>query len=108
MKTIEKVTRDGDPQYFQRLTRKEMADCLRDLYAGAVVDGIYTDEDSSAVWYLKDGSSDCLTGGWEAPKKPAIAKIEKFVYDNAGDTQIFGKVSDPVQNPRYGDWEIEY
>jgi hypothetical protein len=107
MKTIEKVTRDGDTQYFQNLTKKEMAETIRDLYSGAVEDGIYTDEDSSAVWYLKDGSSGFLSGGWEAPKKPAIAKIEKFVYYNAGDTQIWGKVPAPVQNPRYGDWEIE-
>lgn len=107
MAQIEKVTRDGDPQYFYKLTKKEMAETIRDLYAGAVEAGIYVDEDSSAEWILKDGSSGNLSGGWEAPKRPAISNIVKFAYYNAGDTQYYGKGIAPVQNPRYGDWEIE-
>ena len=107
MTQVEKVTRDGDKQYFEYLTKKEMAWCLHCLFSENIEDGIFTDEDSSAVWYLKDGSSDCLSAGFEAPKKPAISKIEKFVYNNPATTQIYGKVPAPVQNPRYGDWEIE-
>ena len=107
MTQIDKVTRDGDPQYFVKLTsRKEVASTINDLFF-AVENGIYTDEDSSAEWYLKDGTSGNLSGGLEAPKKPAIANIVKFAYYNSGDTQFYGKGISIVQNPRYGDWELE-
>ena len=109
MKQIEKVTRDGDTQYFQKIsTKKELERIVRDLYSDAVEDGIYTDEDSSAEWLLRDGREGNLSGGWDAPKLPSISNIVKFAYYNAGDTQYYGKGIEIIQNERYGDWELNF
>jgi hypothetical protein len=108
MKTIEKITRDGDIQYFEKLTNKDLSWLLKCLFSENVdEDGLFNDEDSSAEWYLKDGSYGCLCFGWESPKKPAIDKIERFVYNNPATTAYRGKGIAIVQNEKYGDWEIE-
>jgi len=108
MKQIEKVTRDGDTQYFRILTKTEMAEILRDVYAGAVENGVYIDEDSSVEWRLRDGREGCLVTEFDAPKRPNVRNIVKFAYYTAGDTQIFGKGIEIVQDDRYGDWGLNF
>ena len=50
MTHIEKTTRDGDTLYFQKIsTKKELKEVIQMLYSDSVNDGIFTDDDSSAV-----------------------------------------------------------
>lgn len=105
MKQIEKITRDGDIQYFEVLTsRKELAERLNDNW-WAINDNQWTDEDTAIHWYLKDGTYGCLMEGWPVPKKPAIAQIAQYIESNAATTAIYGKGLSIMQNEHYGDWE---
>lgn len=113
MKTIEKITRDGDIQCFEIITsRKELASFMRDTLWDSVYSEyadnhrIYFDDDTNTYYYDKEGRFFSISAG-DTVKRPNIAKIEKLLQHNPGSTVIYGNVP-IIYNERYGDWEADF
>jgi hypothetical protein len=114
MKTVEKITRDGDIQTFEIITsRKELASFMHDTlwesyYSSYAKDegNIHTDADTSTFYYDKDGNFFSITEG-DKVKKPNISKIEKLLQHNGCTTVIYGNAP-IVFNEHYGDWEVDF
>jgi hypothetical protein len=109
MKTIEKITRDGDIQIFEIIeSRKELAKHLRNIlfeniYSEYADNKIFNDGDTTIGYYDKEGNFYWISEGEEV-KRPNISKIEKYLEHNAGTTVIYGDI-EITYNEHYGDWE---
>lgn len=109
MKQIEKITRDGDTQYFEIIeSRKELQEYFNGYWWNVESgDTEWFDEDTAIHWYMKDGSYGCLMDTEPLPnKKPCVQNMIKYIESNAATTVIYGKGLEIVQNERYGDWEV--
>ncbi len=108
MITVEKITCDGDTQYFEIITsRKELQEWFNDYWWNIETgDTEWLDEDTAIHWYLKDGTDGCLMDGFPLPKKPSIRNIAQYIESNSATTVIYGKGLEIVQNDHYGDWEV--
>jgi hypothetical protein len=108
MKTIEKLTRDGDTQIFEIIeSRKELASWLRDslwdnLYS-QFKEPVFYDPDTTIAYYDKTDKFYWIAEG-EAVKRPNVANISKLVSTNGSTVVIYGNVS-ILYNEHYGDWE---
>jgi hypothetical protein len=116
MKTIEKITTDGDVQFFEIITsRKELNEFLHDhlneyIYSEYAKewhpDKVFKDEDTTICYYDKAGKFACISAG-EKVNRPNVSKIEKLLSTNGSTTVIYGDVSISF-NERYGDWEVDF
>ena len=111
MKTIEKITREGDTMIFEIIeSRKELAGWMRDQLFDAVYSeyrtGTWNDDDSSIDCQYKDGTFWGTDFG-DSVKKPNISNIVKMISNNCSTTVIYGDIK-IVQNEKYGDWEVEW
>lgn len=111
MKTIEKITRDGDAQTFEIITsKKELAKWLKsalcDSIYGQYANNMHQDGDSTMYYYNKDGNFFSITEG-ATVKRPNVAKIEKLIQNNDSTTVIYG-YAPIVYNEHYGDWEVDF
>jgi hypothetical protein len=116
MKTIEKVTRDGDTQIFEIITsRRELAEFLRNTLHEYIYseyakdwhpDRIFKDCDTTICYYDKDGKYKWISEG-EKVNRPNIANIEKMMSTNGSTIVIYGNVP-IIFNDHYGDWEVDF
>lgn len=110
MKTIEKVTRDGDIQYFDIIeSRKELKSWVKTLFYDSKYcdspSGIWEDEDAAVNYYDKSGNYHGFYPGDEI-KGLRISQIDRFVYSNCSSEMIYGNVP-IVYSEDYGDWRTE-
>jgi hypothetical protein len=108
IKTVEKITRDGDIQIFEIITtRKDLREFLRDLLWDGVYSseplGIWNDCDSSLHYYDTNGLYHGFSEG-DPVKRINHRTIDRLISDNGCTTVIFGDVQ-LIYNDRYGDWE---
>ena len=111
MKVIEKVTRDGDIQFFEIIeSRKELGAILKDILWDSLYSqyktGAWTDDDSSLYIEYKNGDFAHYCIGSQV-KRPNISNISKMQYNNPETTMIYGNIQ-IVQNDHYGDWDTDF
>lgn len=120
MTQIEKVTRDGDVQFFQQYTRKDLKevveqyfsmlkDCESDARFSSQPSALdYYFQDCGLFWQLDDGTTGSIDIWGLDGKRPAINRIEKL-HENGYGVYIgfFGKGIAPAYNEHYGDWDID-
>ena len=120
MTQIEKVTRDGDTQYFQKYSRNELKGVL-DIYFEMLKDSECDTrfstkqrtlenyfEDCGLFWVLDDGTTGSIDICGLDGKRPAVNRIAKLHENGHGIyTGFFGKGVAPVYNEHYGDWDID-
>lgn len=111
MKTIEKITQDGDIQIFEIITsRNELRKIISEVFWDGLYSeyktGIFEDPDTTVAYYDKDNQFHFYSEGEPTTKKINVAKIERLKIDNGSTTVIYGNVP-IVQNGQYGDWEAE-
>lgn len=116
MKTIEKLTTDGDTQIFEIITsRKELSEFFHDLLHEYIYseyakdwhpDRVFEDPDTTICYYNKDNQYTWISEG-ETVNRPNVANITKLLSTNGCTTVIYGDVP-IVFNESYGDWEVNF
>ena len=108
MKTIEKVTREGNIQYFDIIeSRKELRSWVKTLFYDSKYcdspSGIWEDEDAAVNYYDKSGNYHGFYSGDEV-KGLRISQIDRFVYSNCSTEAIYGNVP-IIFNEELGFWQ---
>ena len=111
MKTIYKITSDGDTQIFEIITsRKELREWMRSTFWDSLYSqyktGTWDNEDETVDWIDKDGNYWGTELG-DTVKRPNIANIKKMISSNDSTTVIYGDIN-IIYNERYGDWETDW
>ena len=112
MQAITKITTDGDEQFFQKYSRKDLKEIIEVFFdelndCDTKEDLEYHFEDSGLFWELDDGTSGSLDENGLDGKRPAVSRITKLYEDGYGTyVGFFGKGISPEFNENYGDWEV--
>ena len=101
MRLIEKITDDGNIQYFEEYeTQREFVQMVKDILP---LGDEWTDDDSSLYIVYNDGTTALCMYSYDMPKI-RYNNIKYGIYANAGTTAYYNCTI--VYNSDYGDYEL--
>lgn len=105
MKIIEKITNDGNVQYFEIIeSRKELKSWFN-LFDWSEK-GTWFDDDTSISFQFKNGGYVHFFYG-DKKQRINFANVSKMVCHGANSTSIYGNV-EILKNDHYGDFEVNF